>query len=203
MKISFYFTTQNEYNQVKDLVREIASGFTRQYRWSNDNLFNVTSKHVETSGTFNTNIPKSKSGNKKYIGVIRGNKHTLDEAEIDIYDLLKKIDVQLVPKLPSIPKYDGETSSCTFKLTGFTQFRTLSSVFNARFWHGNWQIKGPNKLQRVLKNYEEHDNDNVLTIGNAPNFYQKKYPGGIEVTIIVNEPDANIEKHLFKVKLKV
>jgi len=202
MKISFYFTTQNEYNQVKDLVKGLNAGITNSYRWTPNGVLSVTSKHVETSGRFNTNIPKSRSSDKKYIGVIRGNKHVLDKAEIDIYGLLKEIDAYLVPKLPEIPKYDGEISSCKFALTGFTQFRTLSSVFNARFGHGNWRVNGPKKLQRILKNYEKRADRNVVTIGNAPDFYGKKYTDGVEVTIIVNEPDANIEKHLFKVKLK-
>lgn len=202
MKISFYFTTQDEYKRVKDLIQEIRTDVLKLRRWDSG-VINVTSKHIETNSKFNTNIPKSRPGNKKYIGVVRGNKHTLDEAGIDIYDMLNKIDTNLVPKLLSTPKYDGETSSCKFKLTGFTQFRTLSSVFNARFGHGNWHVKGPKKLQRVLKNYEANADKNMLTIGNAPSFFKKKHPDGVEVTIIVNEPDANIEKHLFKVKLKI
>ena len=138
--------------------------------------------------------------------MIHGNKHTFDKAEIDIYKRLNELDVELVPKTSSPPKYTGETSSCKFKLTGFTQFRTLTSVFNRKFGNGNWKIKGEGvrNLQKVLKNYESYnDNNNIVTMGNAPSFYRKKYPNGVEVTITVNEPDANIEKHLFKVKLKV
>lgn len=202
MKISFYFTTQNEYNQVKALVKELRSELTSSYRWSMDAL-SLTSKHIETNGKANTNIPKNRPGDKKYIGVIRANKHTLDKAEINIYARLEKIDVTLVPKSPETPKYDGEISSCKFKLAGFTQFRTLSSVFNARFGHGNWHINGPKKLQRILKNYERYTDRNTVTLGGSHARFVEEHEGGVEVTIIVNEPDANIEKHLFKVKLKV
>ncbi|MHA1289057.1 MAG: hypothetical protein ACTSPB_16835 [Candidatus Thorarchaeota archaeon] len=205
MKISFHYRTQNEYKRVSDLVREINVDTRVLRRWDSSDAMSLTSKHIESNGKFNTNIPKSRSGDKQYIGVVRGNKHILDKAKIDIYDKLNEIDIILVPKLPTVPKYDGETSSCKFTLTGFTQFRTLTSVFNTKFGYGNWKIKGEGvkNLQKVLKNYESYDDGRTVTLGNAPSFYRKKYPNGVEVMITVNEPDANIEKHLFKVKLKV
>jgi hypothetical protein len=205
MKISFNFRTQNEYKRATDLVREINIATRIVRRWDTSDTLSVTSKHVDGSNSkFNTNIPKSRSGDKQYVGVIRGNKHLLDKAEIDIYKKLNELDIELVPKIASSPKYTGETSSCKFKLTGFTQFRTLTSVFNTKFGYGNWKIKGEGvkNLQKVLKNYEKYDDGRTVVIGNAPSFYKKKYPDGVEVTITVNEPDANIEKHLFKVKLK-
>ena len=206
MKISFNFRTQNEYTRVTDLVRELNAETRSVRRWDTNNALSVTSKHANHL-KFNTNIPKSRAGDKVYVGVIHGNKHILDKADIDIYKKLNEIDVELVPKTPSTPKYTGETTVCKFKLTGFTQFRTLTSVFNKKFGYGNWKIKGEgvSNLQKVLKNYESYNDNsgNIVTLGNAPSFYRKKYPDGVEVTITVNEPDANIEKHLFKVKLKI
>lgn len=205
MKISFYYKTKEEYTRTKDLVREI-NGAAKSRQWGSSNTVSITTKHMDSNGTFNTNIPKSRAANKKYIGVIRGNKHVLDENGIDVHAMLNKIDIDTVSKIPSPVKYDGETTSCEFKLTGFTQFRTLTSVFNKRFGCGNWNVKGPKSLQKVLKNYEgseEKSNTVTLGVGNAGSYYRKKYPKGVEVILTVNEPDANIEKHLFKVKLKV
>lgn len=204
MKISFNYKTQNEYKRVLDLVREINVATKTVRKWDSNNAINVTSKHVDHL-KFNTNIPKNRAGDKQYIGVLRGNKHVLDKAEIDIYAKLNEIDIELVPKVTAPPKYTGETSSCKFKLSGFTQFRTLTSVFNTKFGYGNWKIKGEGvkNLQKVLKNFESYNDGKTVMLGNAPSFYRKKYPNGVEVTITVNEPDANIEKHLFKVKLKV
>jgi len=208
MKISFYFRTKDEYGNVQSMVRETNSAVSKTHGWGQQEptLF-VESKHMGISGKkFNTKVPKSKPSNKKYIAIIRGNKHVLDKNGIDVYAMLDKLDIDIVSKMPSPPKYSGEQTKCKFNLTGLTQFRTLTSVFNKRFGHGNWRVNGPKYLQKVLKNYEDSGDKNILTSGvvaNAPSFYKKKYPNGVEVTLIVNEPDANIEKHLFKVKLKV
>ena len=203
MKISFYFKTQNEFKRVLDLLKEINDTTAIGRRWDTNRALSITCKHVDHL-KFNTNIPKSRPGDKKYIGVLRGNKHLLDKAEIDIYKKLNELDIAQVPKVDAPPKYTGEVSTCKFNLSGFTQFRTLTSVFNTKFGYGNWKIKGEGvkNLQKVLKNYESYDDGRAVLIGNAPSFYRKKYPNGVEVTITVNEPDANIEKHLFKVKLK-
>ena len=132
MKISFNFRTQNEYKRATDLVREVNVETRAIRRWDTNNALSVTSKHVESNNKFNTNIPKSRAGSKVYVGVLHGNKHLLDKANIDIYKKLNELDIELVPKTTSPPKYTGETSSCKFKLTGFTQFRTLTSVFNRK-----------------------------------------------------------------------
>lgn len=214
MKIAFYFRTTKEYSDIQALISEVNKKVTAKGGWSERmNTLHVATKYEKSSFAGQARqqtvkIPKTKPTKKKYLGVIRGNKHVLDKVEIDLFAILEKNSVELAPTEDGPRKYDGEQSTAEFYLTGLTQFRTLVSVFDKRFGQSNWRVNGPKYLQKVLKNYElasEQSNNpnNIFTIINAPDHFKDKYPDGVKVTIIVNEPNANIEKHLFKVKLKV
>ena len=106
MKISFYFRTKDEYGNVQSMVRETNSAISKTRGWGHqDPTLFVESKHMGASGKkFNTKVPKSKPSDKKYIAVIRGNKHVLDKNGIDVYAMLDKIDIDTVSKMPSPPK---------------------------------------------------------------------------------------------------
>lgn len=209
MKLSFYFKTQEEYGRVSESVREFNALLSSKRRWnSTGDAIRLTSKHgARDKGKMKwfINIPKTKPTKKKYMGVIEANKHLLDEHNIEPRESLEKLKIELVPTVSNPPKYTGEQTRKKFVLTGLTQFRVLTSIFNKRYGNGNWKIRGPKHLQKILKNYEEtiekKTNPNVLTF--ATDYYSDKYPDGIPVTLVVNEPDANIEKQLFKMKLKV
>jgi len=209
MKLSFYFKTQEEYYRVGVIVSEANTLLSSKRSWGSDTAaIRLTTRHGarKAGGTsWLTNIPKSKPTNKKYIGVIHANKHLLDEQNIDLRESLEKLEIELVPTLPKPQKYTGEQTRKEFVLTGLSQFRVLTSIFNKRYGHGQWSVRGPKHLQKVLKNYEEtverKSNPQVLTF--TDDYFSNKYPNGVPVTLVVNEPDANIEKQLFKMKLKV
>ncbi len=96
----------------------------------------------------------------------------------------------------SLPKYQGETSSDYAYIKGYEQFKKLVSVFNKRFGHGNWRISGPKKLQEKLKFID----DTNAKYGEAERL-RKVHPDGIKVNIVVNEPDIEGKKYIFKVVL--
>jgi hypothetical protein len=210
MKLSFYFKTQEEYERASTIVSEANTFLKAKQHWKSDvNVIRLSSRHgnrkTRNQMSWLTNIPKSKPTDKKYIGVIHANKHLLDGQNIKLQESLEKLKIELVPTLPNPQKYTGEQTRKKFVLTGLSQFRVLTSIFNKRYGHGNWKIRGPKHLQKILKNYEEtvekQKNPNVMTF--TTDYYSDKYPDGIPVTLVVNEPDANIEKQLFKMKLKV
>lgn len=207
MNISFYYRTQEDYLRVGTWVKEINVLLSSKRRWSsNIDVIRLSSRHIDKSGAkWLTKIPKSKPADKKYLGIVHANKHLMDKNKIEIREALEKMKIELAPTLPKPQKYTGEQSRKGFILTGLTQFKVLTSIFNKRYGHGNWSVKGPKHLQKILKNYEEtietQNNPNALTF--ASDYYSSKYPNGIPVTLVVNEPDANIEKQLFKMKLKV
>lgn len=209
MKISFYYKTQEEFHRADKMVKEANALLSSKRQWRSDtNAIQLTTRHgARKMGgmAWLINIPKTKKTDKKYLGVIHANKHLLDEHKIDFSESLKEAELELAPTLSEPPKYTGEKTRKELVLTGLTQFKVLTSIFNKRYGYGNWNIRGPKHLQKILKNYEEtverSNNPNALTF--SSDYFSNKYPDGVPVTLVVNEPDANIEKQLFKMKLKV
>jgi len=152
-------------------------------------------------------VPKERVGEKKYIGIIVGNKHRMKICHVQPTDFLQAAGLELVPNVDGETKYDGEKSTHPTILRTHAEFKTITSVFNKRYGHGNWRMVAPRGLQNILKKIEPLPNQV------APPFtfvfndfdreqYMERYPGGVPVTIVVNEPNANISKQLFKVVLK-
>jgi hypothetical protein len=157
--------------------------------------------------TWDAKVPKERVGDKKYIGIIHANKYLMKLCDVNPEEFLKANGIELVERDGGKTKYDGEKSTHPTILKTHAEFKTTTSVFNKRYGHGNWRIVGPRGLQRILKSIEPQPN----TV--APPFtfvfndfdreqYIERYPGGVPVTIVVNEPYANISKQLFKVVLK-
>jgi hypothetical protein len=152
-------------------------------------------------------VPKERVGEKKYIGIIVGNKHRMKVCNVQPTEFLQTAGLELVPHVDGKTKYDGEKSSHPTIIRTHAEFKTITSVFNKRYGHGNWRIVGPRGLQNILKKIEPQPN----TVSSPFTFqfndfdtdqYLERYPGGVPVTIVVNEPNANISKQLFKVVLK-
>jgi len=147
-------------------------------------------------------VPKERIGEKLYVGVISGNKHLLKRCGVYPERFLVKLGVTLIPKIPGVSKYDGEKTTHPISLKTHHEFKTITSVFNKRYGHGNWRFQCPKQLQRKLKLIEPKDT-NMFSFGDfEADALKEKYPAGIPVTLIVHEPNANIPKQLFKVVLK-
>ena len=201
MKISFFYRTVNEYNSAETLVSEV-NGTIRKKIGYRDSLawVQLHTKYTLKGPRKDTKIPKNKPGKKKYIATIRANKHKMDELNIDLKRLLSKLNFELVPNVAGTPEYTGETSEKRIKLMSHTEFRAITSVFNKAFGHGNWRINGPKHLQQTLKNLEltlERPRNNRF---NSP--FLDRYGNGVSVKIVIYEPNVDIDKYLFKVKLK-
>lgn len=164
-------------------------------------------KNEESRSTWTKSIPLEVSGDKKYIGVVQGNKYKLRKLGIYPDRFLTHLGLELVHNAPNKAKYTGEKTLYATTLRSHNEFKTVTSVFDKRFGQGNWRIQGPKRLQDILRKieprpeqvsspfiilFDQDDRDGMLA----------KYPGGVPVTFIANEANADIAKLLFKVILK-
>lgn len=195
-KTAFYFKTQEEFHRIF-LFAEKLNHDARTRMKIRGLIISAKSRYVgdpraDCNPTF---VPFKTATKKKYIGILAGNKHNMDRSGIDPVAILKELGVERVQHSDSLPKYQGETSSGHMHIKGHEQFKKLVSIFNKRFGHGNWRIQGPKKLQEKLKLM---DDDNKWGEGDR---WRKVYPNGIKVKIVVNEPDVEVKKYIFKVAL--
>ena len=152
-------------------------------------------------------VPKERVSEKRYLGIIVGNKHQMKICDVNPIEFLEGIGLELVPNVDGKTKYIGEKSMHPTILRTHAEFKTITSVFNKRYGHGEWRIVGPKGLQNILKKIEPQPNQVAAPFTFVFNDFDRdeyllKYPGGVQVTIVVNEPQANISKQLFKVVLK-
>jgi len=196
-KTAFYFKTQEEYHRVFLFVEELNKN-ARERLKIRGSIITALSRYVGDPRADNvpTSVPYNKPTKKKYIGVLEGNKHNMRRADIDPVEVLKKLGVERIQHSDSLPKYQDETSSDYAHIKGYEQFKKLVSVFNKRFGHGNWRIHGPKKLQEKLKFM-----DDINAKWGEADRLRKIYPDGIKVKIVVNEPDIEVKKYIFKVVL--
>lgn len=196
-KTAFYFKTQEEFHRVFLFVEELDHAARKRMKIRGA-IIGAASRYVGDPRADNkpSHVPFKTPTKKKYIGVLTGNKHNMERVSIDPVDVLKKLGVEHIQHSDSLPKYQGETSSDHTHIKGHEQFKKLVSVFNKRFGHGNWRIQGPKKLQEKLKLMDTTDerwgeNERL----------RKVYPDGIKVKIVVNEPNVDVKKYIFKVVL--
>jgi len=209
LKTAFYFRTRTEFNTVREYVNKLNAEFNTKSKWRAKDTILVYSRYTSNgpNSTWAKSIPASVPGDKKYIGVIQGNKHKLRKLGIYPERFLPHLGVELVSTKSQKPSYSGEQTTYQTHLRAYDEFKTITSVFNKRFGHGNWRIQGPKQLQDILRKIsprpeqvgspfiiflDQDDRDGLLA----------KYPGGVPVTFIANEADADIPKLLFKVVLK-
>lgn len=196
-KTAFYFKTQEEFHRVFLFVDELNVAARKKMK-IRGKIIAAESRYVGDPRADNnpTHVPYKVATKKKYIGLLTGNKHNMERAGIDPIAVLKELKIERVVHSDSLPKYQGETSSGHMHIKGHEQFKKLVSVFNKQFGHGNWRIQGPKKLQEKLKVI---DNDKPIW-GEAERL-RKIYPNGIKVKLMVNEPDIDVKKYIFKVTL--
>ncbi len=187
-----------------DYIQALNSETRELPKFRNKYLLRIHTRYLADNQNWDSKIPKARVGDKKYIGIIRGNKHLMKMCGVRPEEFLTAFGRELVPKEAGVSKYDGEKTRHKTTLKTHSEFKTITSVFNKRYGHGNWRIIGPKKLQHILRAIEPRShvpNMFVFTDYDA-DFYRTKYADGIGVTIIVNEPNADVAKQLFKVVLK-
>jgi len=203
LKIGFYFRTRKEYCEVFDYIQALNTETRKIPKFRNKYLLRVHTRYLADNQNWDSKIPKERVGKKKYIGIIHGNKHLMELCDVRPEEFLKAFGRELVPKEAGVSKYNGEKTRHQTILRTHGEFKTITSVFNKRYGHGNWRIIGPKKLQHVLQKIGEPNTSNLVIFTDYDrDYYVKKYPGGVSVTIIVNEPDADVAKQLFKAVLK-
>ncbi len=207
MKIGFYFRTRNEYVEVFDYIQALNTETRKIPKFHNKYLLRVHTRYLADEQNWDSKIPKARVGNKKYIGIIHGNKHLMKMCDVQPEEFLTAFGRELVPHEAGVSKYDGEKTRHETILKSHSEFKTVTSVFNKRYGHGNWRIIGPKKLQHILQKIEpvQIGRPNQFTFVFADSdedYYRKRYPGGVNVTIVVNEPNADVAKQLFKAVLE-
>lgn len=202
LKIAFYYRTRNEYNEVVTYINALNLEKQSIPQLHNKILLLIHTRYRYRSNNKNdtwlwdSKIPGNRPGKKKYIGVIVGNCHRMKICDVQPEEFLQELGREIVPKIAGTSKFDEYKTMHPVTIKTYEEFKTITSVFNKRYGHGNWRIRGPKKLQEKLKLIESNADEL---------FYDaslKRYPNGIPVTLIVKEPNANIPKQLFKVVLK-
>lgn len=206
LKTAFYYRTREEYEKVVKFVQELNEEKRTTHSPNKWPIVRVHSRYISTNAVSTNQIPKSVPGKKKYIGVITGNNYVLKKHGVYPDRFLQFLGIELVTNDTNTQKYDGEKTTYPATLRTHNEFKTVTSVFNKRFGHGNWRIQGPKQLQDILRKIEPTQaaagqfvmlfDDTLVTK------YKDKYPGGVPVTFIANEANADIAKLLFKVVLK-
>lgn len=202
MKIPLFFRTRDQLDSLVEAVKEINDTIRHKVGWLDAaSWVQLTTKYTNKSPVYDS-IPKSKPGDKKYIAVIRANKHKMQQYNIDIEEKFASLDgIEFVDRGNNEPKYTGETTTKDYTITSYDEFRAITAVFNKGFGAGNWRIKGgPKKFQSVLKQLDAVRKRGPHDFGFNP--YRGKYKDGVPVKLVVNQPDADLNKYLFKVKLK-
>lgn len=202
MNIAFFYRTRKEYDEVAHYVQalNLEKQETTQIRI---NLLRLHTRYRRNENdAWDAKIPKARPGTKKYLAIISGNKRLMKICDVQPEEFLEKMGREIVSKIPHKSKYDGERTTHSVVLQTHQEFCTITSVFNKRYGHGNWRIQGPKRLQYILKKIEPSDDEDFFYGGLDMERYKQKYSDGVRVTLVVNEPDANIEKQLFKAVLK-
>lgn len=207
MKIGFYFRTRNEYCEVFDYVQALNAETRKHPKFRNTFLLRIHTRYLADDQNWDSKIPKERVGNKKYLGIIHGNKYLMNLCDVQPEEFLKTIGREVVKREAGTAKYDGEKTLHKTILRTPKELKTITSVFNKRYGHGCWRIQGPKKLQHILKTIEPKPNTIsspwAFSFGDEErDLLIKRYPGGVHVTLIVNEPNAEIDKQLFKAVLK-
>ena len=207
MKIPFYYRTRNEYCEVFDYTQVINTETRKMSKFKNKYLLQVHTRYLADDKNWDAKIPKQRVGDKKYIGIIHANRYLMKLCDVNPEEFLKTIGLELVERDGGETKYRGKKTTHPTIIRTHAEFKTITSVFNKRYGHGNWRISGPRRLQTILKKIEPTPNTAASPFVFIYNDfdtdqYLAKYPGGVPVTIIVNAKHANIAKQLFKVVLK-
>jgi len=200
MKAAFFYRTVNEYKAAKELVNDL-NDTIKERKHVSYNAIIISTKYLDNRNKSLSNIPKKKPGKKKYTALIRANQSFVERAGVNIPVSLIEAGFQLVPKTDNGPAYKGKKTTKRIKIMSETELLTIISVFDNAFGHGNYHISGgPRHMKKILKNMElSEGNTNALGFS----WFNNQYPNGIPVKIKVNQEEANIDKYLFKVKLKV
>ena len=200
MKIAIYFRTRDQLDSVVATTKELNELVRQRVGWLDvASWVQLTTKYTDKNPVHD-NIPKSKPGDKKYIAVIHANKHKMDQYNIDLEEKFANLDgIELVRRGDDGPKYKGETTKTTFTVTTEEQFTELVRVFDAGFGHGNWRVKGPNRnLRQLIRRVEEARRSNNQFMIN----YVRQYKDGVPLRITVNQENADLNKYLFKLRLR-
>lgn len=205
MKFAFFYKTRKEYHRVFEYVQAINKEKKESPKLRNRELLKIHTRYLSTKNNkWETSVPIRRKGEKKYLGVVIGNKRLLKRFGVYPERFMEYAGIELVPKNSNVPNHIDERTTHKMTITSYQEFKTITSVFNKRYGHGAWKIRGPAKLQHTLKeldNQKSEDITNFFSIFSSEDLV-RKYPNGIPVTLVVNEPEANITKQLFKVVLK-
>ena len=201
MKTAFYFKTQEEFEKVWDAVASANSAARKEYNFRSKIIY-VKSRYLGDPKSDRKSvhlIPQSKPSGKKYIGVIKGNKHQIEHAGIDPVAIIEKLGLDRVQHSDNEPNYKGKTSHCSTHLKSHTQLRMLVSMFDEQFGSGHWGIHGPKRLNKKLK---EMENAGDRTWGEGADLI-KRYPKGIPVKVVVKQEGVDVKKYIFKLALMI
>ena len=201
MKTAFYYRTQKEWEQVWDAVKA-ADRKARDIYKMRHNIIWCKSRYLGDPRADRKReciVPPTTPGKKKYIGVIKGNKHQIERAGIDPVAILEELGLARVQHSDNMPKYEGEVSTRRMRLKSHTELNLLVSMFDQRFGSGNWGIHGPKRLNKKLREMEK-DPDRDWGEGHR---LRVQYPRGIPVKLVVKEPNVDIGKYIFKLALMI
>lgn len=200
MKIPVYFRTRNDLASLQEFLMKLNKEIRTKVGWGNASWISMTTKYTEANPTFN-NIPKSKPSDKKYMAVIHANKEKMERMNLGLEEKLSGLDgIELVRRGDDGPKYKGETTKAELVVTKIEQFTELVSVFDKAFGHGNWHVRGPRKnIRKLIDSVQTalENPDNVFLLN-----YVRQFKNGVPLRITVNRENVDLNKYLFKVKLK-
>ena len=200
MKIPVYFRTRDQLDSLVEAVKQINDTIRKRVGWLDIvSWVQLTTKYTNKSPIYQ-NIPKRKPGDKKYIAVIHANKHKMQQYNIDLEEMVASLDgIEFVRRGDDGPKYKGETTETEFTVTTEEQFTELVRVFDAGFGHGNWRVKGPSRnLRQLIRRVEEARESNSSFMMS----YIRNYENGVPLRITVNQENADLNKYLFKLRLR-
>ena len=199
MKVPFFFRTRNQLSDVENFLTELNESVRKKIGWSSAAWIHMTTQYTNKSPIYQ-NIPKKKPGEKKYMAVLHANREQMNRLNLDLERMLTKLGVELAPRNDKEPKYDGETTEAEFLFTSENQFLAAISTFDKGFGQGNWRMKGPKGMHNLVKRVQD-----FRDMGDAKPYLRSfigKYENGVPVKIVVNEANIDMNKYLFKLKLK-
>jgi len=200
MKTAFYFRTQKEFNDMWEAVEKVDHEARTKYNFGGK-IVRVKSRYLgnpKADRKENIFIPYREPSKKKYIGVIVGNKHQLNRADIDPVEIIKEQGLERVQHADNEATYRGELSKCATHLTTHTQLSLLVSMLDTQFGSGNWGIHGPKRLNKKLLEMEKCKNDYGEGF-----MLKRQFPKGIPVEIVVKKEDVDVGKYIFKLALMI
>jgi len=201
MKTAFYFRTQEEFEKVWNAVASANSDARKEFNFRSKIIY-VKSRYLGDPKSDRNPVhivPRTVPTGKKYIGVIKGNKHQIERAGIDPVAIVEKLGLDRVQHSDNEPNYKGELSTAKTHLKSHTQLKMLVSMFDERFGSGNWGIHGPKRLNKKLNEMEKSGD---RTWGEGANL-NKRYPNGIPVKVVVKQEGVDVKKYIFKLALMI